>query len=60
MAYKLVITRQVRDWLRELRKGDQNAVLLVAGDKSGRWQQWYRESIPLAEALYDEYLKELS
>jgi hypothetical protein len=119
VAYKLVLTRQVRDWLRELRKGDQvtrrlvasaidrladegpalgrpmadriagsrlhnlkelrpgstggsevrilfifdplrNAVLLVGGDKSGRWQEWYRESIPLAETLYDEYLKELS
>jgi hypothetical protein len=23
-----------------------NAVLLVAGDKSGRWQEWYREAIP--------------
>ncbi|GAB2863574.1 hypothetical protein GCM10027074_33540 [Streptomyces deserti] len=29
---------------------------MVAGDKSGRWQDWYRESIPLAEARYDEYL----
>jgi hypothetical protein len=36
----------------------RNAVLLVAGDKSGRWNEWYREAIPMAEALYDQYLKE--
>ncbi len=35
-------------------------MLLVAGDKSRRWQEWYRESVPLTEALYDEYLKELT
>lgn len=34
----------------------REAILLVAGDKSGRWWEWYRESIPLAEARYDEYL----
>jgi hypothetical protein len=36
----------------------RNAVLLVAGDKSGRWNEWYRQAIPMAEALYDQYLKE--
>lgn len=30
----------------------RNAVLLVAGDKSGRWEQWYRDAIPAAEAAY--------
>jgi hypothetical protein len=25
-------------------------VLLVAGDKSGRWQEWYAQAIPAAEA----------
>ncbi|MFD6905760.1 type II toxin-antitoxin system RelE/ParE family toxin [Streptomyces sp. NPDC060077] len=34
----------------------REAVLLVAGDKTGRWRDWYRESIPLAEARYHEYL----
>lgn len=117
MPHKLVMTRQVRDWLRELRSGDpvtrrlvaeaidrllddgpalgrpladrisgsrlhnlkelrpgssgasevrilfifdpaRNAVLLVAGDKAGRWQEWYREAIPAAEAAYELYLKE--
>lgn len=36
----------------------RNAVLLVAGDKSDRWTQWYREAIPMAEELYDQYVKE--
>jgi len=36
----------------------RNAVLLVAGDKSGRWQEWYVQAIPAAEAAYEAYLKE--
>ncbi len=35
----------------------RNAVLLVAGDKSGRWKEWYAEAIPAAEAAYEAYLK---
>ncbi|MEU5282916.1 type II toxin-antitoxin system RelE/ParE family toxin [Streptomyces sp. NPDC020755] len=33
----------------------RRAILLVAGDKAGRWSDWYRESIPVAERRYDEY-----
>jgi hypothetical protein len=36
----------------------RSAILLVAGDKSGRWQSWYRGAIPEAERLYSVYLKE--
>jgi hypothetical protein len=36
----------------------RSAVLLVAGDKSGRWQQWYRQAIPRAEQQYEDYLAE--
>jgi hypothetical protein len=36
----------------------RNAVLLIAGDKAGRWDDWYRASIPLAETRYAIYLKE--
>jgi len=36
----------------------RNAVLLVVGDKSGRWQEWYAQAIPAAEAAYEAYLKE--
>src|SRR4051812_46965948 len=34
------------------------SILLVAGDKRGRWKAWYREAIPRAELLFDRYLKE--
>ena len=37
----------------------RSAVLLVAGDKSGQWKQWYRTAIPQAEQLYEDYLAEL-
>ena len=35
----------------------RNVVLLVGGDKSGRWKEWYAEAIPVAEAAYEAYLK---
>ncbi|MGW5720542.1 type II toxin-antitoxin system RelE/ParE family toxin [Amycolatopsis sp. NPDC003865] len=54
--------------LKELRPGTvrilfvfdpwRSSVLLVAGDKAGQWNSWYREAIPLAEDRYDRYLKE--
>ncbi|GIH63620.1 type II toxin-antitoxin system RelE/ParE family toxin [Microbispora siamensis] len=34
------------------------AILLVAGDKAGNWERWYRQSIPRAEHLYETYLTE--
>jgi len=39
---------------------ERRAVLLVAGNKAGRWRQWYRDAIPRAESLYADYLKELN
>ena len=36
----------------------RHAVLLLGGDKSGRWASWYIEAIPLADKLFDEYLCE--
>jgi hypothetical protein len=33
----------------------RKAVLLVAGDRAGRWKDWYRINIPIAEARYDEW-----
>jgi hypothetical protein len=33
-------------------------MLLVAGDKAGRWSEWYERAIPLAEARYQEMIKE--
>ncbi|MDK0520937.1 type II toxin-antitoxin system RelE/ParE family toxin [Streptomyces sp. ML-6] len=39
---------------------DRNAVLLVAGNKSGRWREWYSRSIPVAEGRYDDWLAHLA
>jgi hypothetical protein len=54
--------------LKELRPGTvrilfvfdpwRSSILLVAGDKAGQWNAWYREAIPLAEQRYGVYLKE--
>ena len=35
------------------------AILLIGGNKSGRWEEWYREAIPIADDLYDEHLVEI-
>ena len=37
----------------------RTAILLIGGDKSGRWNNWYREMIPIADRLYDEHLEEI-
>jgi hypothetical protein len=54
--------------LKELRPGTvrilfafdpwRSSILLVAGDKAGRWNEWYQEAIPLAEQRYERYLRE--
>lgn len=36
----------------------RSAILLLGGDKSGNWKGWYKDAIPLAEDLYEMYLKE--
>jgi hypothetical protein len=36
----------------------RSAILLVAGDKAGKWDRWYAEAIPRAERRYEIYLKE--
>jgi hypothetical protein len=36
----------------------RSAILLVAGDKAGRWNRWYEKAIPRAERLYAVYLTE--
>ena len=35
------------------------AILLIGGDKRGRWNAWYAEMIPIADHLYDEHLNAL-
>lgn len=36
----------------------RSAILLMGGDKSGRWKQWYQTAIPQAEQLYERYLED--
>jgi hypothetical protein len=36
----------------------RSALLLLGGDKAGNWQRWYKENIPIAEQLYQEYTTE--
>jgi hypothetical protein len=38
----------------------RSSILLVAGDKTGQWNAWYEQAIPLAEQRYEVYLKERS
>lgn len=37
----------------------RTAILLLGGDKRNQWDAWYKEMIPRADALYNEYLREL-
>jgi hypothetical protein len=37
----------------------REAILLVAGDKSGQWKAWYQAAIPLADDRYEQHLLEL-
>lgn len=34
-------------------------IILVGGDKTGEWNNWYDRWVPVADDLYDEYLREL-
>jgi hypothetical protein len=36
----------------------REAIILVAGDKTGRWSGWYAEAIPLAEERYAVYQRQ--
>ncbi|TAJ20530.1 MAG: diaminopimelate decarboxylase [Dehalococcoidia bacterium] len=37
----------------------RSAILLLGGNKSGRWDEWYRTAVPLADDLYDKHLADL-
>jgi len=38
----------------------RHAILLLGGDKAGRWKQWYDRAIPRADRRYDRHLEELN
>jgi len=37
----------------------REAIVLVAGDKAGNWDGWYRRAIPLADQRFAEHLTAL-
>jgi hypothetical protein len=37
----------------------REAILLIGGDKTGEWNEWYEWAVPKADDLYAEYLREL-
>ncbi len=37
----------------------RQAILLLGGDKTGMWNDWYEWAVPLADDLYDDYLREI-
>lgn len=37
----------------------RTAILLIGGDKRNQWNAWYERTVPIADSLYDDYLKEL-
>lgn len=36
----------------------RRAVLLLGGNKAGKWSRWYGSAIPKAESLYEAHLRE--
>jgi hypothetical protein len=38
---------------------ERQAILLVAGDKAGKWTRWYKKAIPLADDRFDEHLERM-
>jgi hypothetical protein len=37
----------------------REAIFLVAGDKAGNWNTWYRKAVPLADDRFAQHLAEL-
>lgn len=37
----------------------REAILLIGGDKTGLWGEWYEAMIPVADDLYDRHLGEI-
>jgi hypothetical protein len=56
--------KELRPWggnLRVLFAFDprRKAILLIGGDQTNRWEEWYRAFIPIADRLYDGHLEKL-
>jgi hypothetical protein len=37
----------------------REVILLLGGDKTGDWNEWYDQAVPAADALYTDYLRDL-
>jgi hypothetical protein len=35
---------------------ERRAIFLLGGDKTGDWEDWYKTSIPIADAIYERHL----
>jgi hypothetical protein len=38
---------------------ERNAIFLIGGDKTNRWNEWYDENIPVADELFRIHLEEI-
>ena len=36
----------------------RSAILLVGGDKAGKWYKLYRNAIPQAERIYEQWIRQ--
>jgi len=36
------------------------AILLLGGDKTDQWDDWYRQMVPTADALFDTHLNDIA
>lgn len=39
---------------------ERRAILLLGGDKTNDWSEWYRTNIPAADAIYERHLGALT
>ena len=58
-VWEVKLHPEVEAWFLELCETDPMSADLVAGDKSGQWQSWYRRAIPLADVRFEEHLTNL-
>ena len=36
------------------------AILLIGGDKTGEWNEWYKRTVPVADNLFADHLRALA
>ena len=38
----------------------RTGILLIGGDKTGEWESWYRQMVPIADDLLDQHIAEIA